>query len=345
MTRAAVTMAAVKRAIPWLVALSACSSGAPETPRVPAAPAPEGIPVGLPDERPRAFCDASGRWSAAGRPVEHWIEPGPGEEAARPSGGSPRLSLFRGALPFPQVTWDAGGGLQVTQLLYPAGPAGVVARYHVMNHGDEPRSCRLRVTPGDLVPSGAGAARTPSGWALALRVEPGASAFAHLTTPDLAGRAEPEDLERAAAAWERAFEGRRVRLPDADATTEYYAALAATRMGLADRAAAVERLWGRLARPEGGALRLLPDVPEAWLYQTVEAERIPTPFGALTLQYEGAFNARAIELRGDCRPPEGFLLEVPPDLAARIDGRPAAPSGGLLRVPPGARRIELVRPF
>jgi hypothetical protein len=344
MIRAAVTMTAMKRALLGLVFLSACSSPPPQPPSAPPGPAPAGIPVGLPGEAPRTFCDASGRWSASGHRVEHRIEPEGGDEPAHPSAGSPRLSLFRGTLPFPQVTWDAGGGFQVTQLLYPAGPSGVVARYHVMNHGDEPRSCRLVVASGGLVPSGTGASRTASGWSFPLRVEPGTSAFVHLTTADLAGRVQAEDLERAAAAWERAFEGRRLRVPDADAVTEYYAALAGIRMGLSERAAVLDRLLGRLARPEGGAIRLFPDVPEAWLYQTIEAEGIPTPFGALTVQYEGAFNARALELRGDCRPPQGFLLEAPAELSARIDGRPAAPSGGLLRIPAGARRIELVRP-
>lgn len=336
-------MGLMRRGAVWLLVLGACSSGSPPAAPPPAGPAPEGIPVGLPGEAPRTFCDPSGRWAVGGRTGEHELESESGASRARPADGPPRLSLFRGALPFPQVSWDAGGGLQVTQLLYPAGPRGVVARYHVMNHGEEPQSVRLVVSPGILVPTEPGAARTASGWTFPLRVEPGASAFASFTTPDLEGRAAAEDLERAAAAWERVLAGRRFKVPDAAAVTQYYAALAAAFMGLSDQAGTLPRLLGRLARPDGATLRLFPDVPEAWLYQTIEAEAIPTPFGTLSLQYEGAFNARAIELGGECRPPEGFVLQVPAELTARVDGRPVLPVRGLLRIPPGARRIELVR--
>jgi hypothetical protein len=344
---AGATMVRMKRILAWVL-VSGCSAA--EVPPSPPPPAmlPEGrtraegvVFTGAPGGASVAACDRFGRWRADGAVVEHWIEVPDEKKTVRPHEGGARLSLFRSTLPFPQVTWG-GSGLEVTQLLYPAG-SGFGVRYHVMNHGDEAKTCHLTVSGGSLVAADAPASQSGGRFTYVLKIEPGASSFVHLTSPGLGGRPGNELLDQAIAAWEPKTAGRKLHVPDEAAVTSYFADLAGAALGIAGCAEAVQRFHDRIARREGEALRLFPDVPDEWLFQEIEAEGIPTPFGPLTFRYTGAYNNRLLELADTCRPPGGFLLAVPKGLAAKVDHQAATPKDGLLRVPGGARRVEMGR--
>jgi hypothetical protein len=317
--------------------------------------------VGLPESPQLAACDPLGRWTLGETPVEHWlVDPqnsrGP---IQNPQEGSPKPSLFRSTTPFPQITWDSGD-FEVTQLLYPAGP-GFVARYHVMNHGSETRTCRLvigrRTAPENaastgpvqvdprtsIVPVEAPAEQTKSHLAYDLTIEPGGSQFIQVTTADLGGRIPEDALDQAAQRWASLLGPRRISLPDPSLMRTYYADRAGMALGLKGCEAAVAQTESRLARREGKALRLLPDLPEEWAVDTLEVRALPTDFGPLSFSYQGAFNSRTLDLEDTCRPPDGFLISVPSGLKATVDGKPGRADGGLLRLPPGTRRLEFDR--
>jgi len=326
------------------IILAGCS-GAPGAPPLPTERTrTEGVVfTGAPGGASVAACDRFGRWRAGGPTVEHWIELPDERKTVRPPEGSAKLSLFRQTVPLPQVTWG-GSDVEVTQLLYPAG-GGFVARYHVMNHGTDPRNVLLRVSA-----KGGKIARADGQGSLAgetltqqIRVEPGMSHFVSVTTPDLAGQVTPDLLDKAVEAWESRIGARKLSVPDEAAVTAYYADLAGAALGVAGCAEAVERLHARLARREGDALRLFPDVPEEWVHGDVEIQGLPTPFGPLGLRSTGVFATRSVELSGTCAPPGGFLIAVPAGYKATVDGAAATVKEGLLRVPGNAKKVEMSR--
>ncbi|HYF00185.1 MAG TPA: hypothetical protein VEJ18_14790 [Planctomycetota bacterium] len=335
------------------------------SPSAPQAPRPESRPdgvviVGEPGAPVLASCDRLGRWDVGGAVVEHWLYQPDDRRLFKGADGAREHGLFRGRLPFPYNVWQPSG-FQVNQLVYPA-RRGFVAMYHVMNHGNEARTARLFIgLAGDgkvdgraLVAGGRtvaiasdapvaateGADGRPA-LAYDLAVEPGTSRFVFLTTPELEGRATPEMLEEAIARWEKRLGSRSFRVPDPAVVTSYHADLAGEILGIPGCARNLEAMHARLARPEDGALRLLADVPAAWLSDTIEVADVPTPFGPLTLKHEGAFALRTLQLGDGCRPPKGFRLPLEAGQKATIDGRPAAGRDGVLEVPAGARRIEI----
>jgi hypothetical protein len=317
--------------------------------------------VGLPESPLLAACDPLGRWTLGDQPVEHWlVDPqNPRGPVQNPSEGSPKPSLFRSTTPFPQVTWESGD-FEVTQLLYPAG-AGFVARYHVMNHGSETRTCRLvigrrtaqesaastgpvQVDPKtSIVPVERPAERTTSHLAYDLKIEPGGSEFIQVTTAELGGKIPEDALDQAAQRWTGLLGPRRISLPDPSLMRAYYADRAGMALGLKGCEAAVAQTESRLVRREGQSLRLLPDLPEDWAVDTIEVRSLPTDFGPLSFSYQGAFNSRTLDLEDTCKPPDGFLISVPSGLKATVDGKPAPAVGGLVRLPPGTRRLEFDR--
>jgi hypothetical protein len=202
-----------------------------------------------------------------------------------------------------------------------------VARYQVMNHGDE-------AAKGTLVVEGlASPLRFPVDCAT------GSALFFTVTTPDLP--AVPEGaLEAAVQAWEKALGGRTIQVPDPELMTRYH--LAAAGLAHAGEDLAVH---ARLFKIEGDSIRLVPDLPESWRKETVEARALPTPFGPLTFVYSGAFENVSIELDGACKPPTGFVLAVPPKSKCKVDGADAPPADGLLKVPAAARRLEVFKPL
>jgi hypothetical protein len=111
----------------------------------------------------------------------------------------------------------------------------------------------------------------------------------------------------------------------------------------ASEPAELEKVRAKLFRKEGDALRILPEAPEAWMLGTIVARNVPTEFGPLTVEFEGAFNSRMIVLGPDCKPPGGFVLEIPKVLRAVVDGKKAEAKDGLLRVPAGTRAVEMPR--
>jgi hypothetical protein len=302
----------------------------------------EGIVLtGLPDSPELAACDARGRWGVKTPLVEHSIVD-PREKAPLiPQEGHPKLSLYRDSLPFPQVNWKSGDW-EVTELLFPVGK-GFVARYHVMNHGEEPRTGQLRV-------GGAGAsiaaADKPAAERLEfdLKVEPGLSQFIHVTTADLAGKFSEDALDQATARWEKLLGTRMLKLPDPALVTEYYAGLAGQILGVAGCAESTAKIESMLARKEDKALRLLAATPEAWHVEAIEVSGMPTEFGPLSFRYQGAYNNRTFELKPECKPPDGFIIAVPDKLVARVDGKDSAAKDGVIRVPSGTRFVEVSYP-
>jgi hypothetical protein len=338
----------MKRA--WIVAslfLCSCSEQKESKP-FSSPPPPRGIAradgillTGLPGSPDLAACDARGRWGVKTPLVEHSIVDPKEKAPLLPQENSPKLSLYRDSLPFPQVTWKAGDW-EVTQLVYPVGK-GYVARYHVMNHGEEPHSGQLKI-------GGAGASIAAPGQAptetvqFDLKVEPGVSQFFSVTTGDLAGKFSEDALDQATAEWEKLLGRRALKLPDPALVTQYYANLAGQILGVQGCAEAAAKTEAMLAKKEGQALRLLAATPEAWHVESVEAVEMPTDFGPLTFRYQGAYNNRSFELKPGCSPPDGFLIAVPEKLVARIDGKVAAPKDGWIRVPAGARFVEVSYP-
>jgi len=339
-------------------ALAGCAApaAAPLDPAPRPAARPEGsVLTGSPERGDTlASCDALGRWNAGGGAVEHWIYEPETKRRVSPGDVGRSLTLFRGSLPLPYFSWQPSD-LQINQLLYPV-ERGFAAMYHVMNHGENPKECRLFVgVAGDAVPPAkilsasepASGSREGDGGrpalAFDLRVDPGSSKFVFVTTPDLRGQVPRDALDRAAEAWERRLSERRVTVPDPALLTAYVADRAGSLLGIAGCADGVAKLEARLARAEGDVLRLLPDVPEAWRTELIEAIGLPTPFGPLTFKHDGAFNTPSWDLGGACRPPGGFLIPIPGPLKATIDGRAAEAKDGWLKVPAGAKRVETVR--
>src|SRR5690242_16668548 len=76
--------------------------------------------TGLPNSPELAACDARGRWGVKAPAVDHSIVDPKEKGPLLPAECSPRLSLYRDSLPFPQVNWKSGDW-EVTQLLFPVG--------------------------------------------------------------------------------------------------------------------------------------------------------------------------------------------------------------------------------
>jgi hypothetical protein len=297
--------------------------------------------TGLPQSPELAACDARGRWGLKTPQIDHVIVDPREKAPLLPQEGHPKLSLYRDSLPFPQVNWKSGDW-EVTQLIFPVGK-GFVARYHVMNHGEDARTGQLQV-------GGAGASIAAAGKAPAerlefdLKVEPGISQFFQVTTADLAGKVSEDALDQATAQWEKLLGSRAIKLPDPALMTEYYAALAGQILGVAGCAEATARIDAMLARKEEKALRLMAATPEAWRVEAIEAVEMPTDFGPLSFRYQGAYNNRTFELKPGCAPPDGFIIAVPDKLVARVDGKDAPAKDGIIRVPAGARFVEVSYP-
>lgn len=342
-----------------LLLLAACSAPA-APPALSAAPRPDArgegcVITGSPEHSGTfATCDPLGRWNAGGGAVEHWIYEPETKRRVTPGDVGRHLTLFRGNLPLPQFTWQPSD-LQINQLLYPV-ERGFAAMYHVMNHGENPKDCRLFVgVAGDAVrpetivsasAAGSGSREGDGGrpaLAFDLRVEPGSSKFVFVTTPELQGQVPSDALDRAAEAWERRLRERRVNVPEPALLTSYVADRAGSILGIASCAEGVAKLEARLVKVEGDVVRLLPDVPEAWRTELIEAVGVPTPHGPVSFKHDGAFNTPSWDLGEGCRPPGGFLLPIPGTLRITIDGRRAEAKDGWLKVPAGSKRVETVR--
>jgi hypothetical protein len=295
---------------------------------------PPGVVLtGLPGSPELAVCDARGRWGVKTATIEHSIVDPKEKAPLLPAEGGPTLSLYRDSIPFPQVNWKSGAW-EVTQLVYPYGK-GFVARYHIMNHGEEPRTGLLKiVSPGlSLAPK----------LEFDLKVDPGASQFIQVTTADLAGKVPDDALEQSTAAWEKLIGDRALRVPDPAVVTNFYADIAGAKLGVSGCAEAIAKVDAMLAKKEGNALRLLAGIPESWQLHAIEAREIMTDFGPLTIRYQGAYNNRTFELQG-CKPADGFLIAVPDKLVARIDGKDAPVKDGVVRVPAGSTSVEFLYP-
>jgi hypothetical protein len=300
--------------------------------------------TGLPESPDLAACDSRGRWGVKTPVIEHSIVD-PKEKAPLLAAEShPTLTLFRDSLPFPQVNWKSGDW-EVTQLIFPIGK-GFAVRYHVMNHGEDAHSGQLKVgspgTDGPLIASG----DKPAAASLQfdLKVEAGVSQFFTVTTADLAGKVSEDALDQAAAQWEKLLGNRALKIPDTAVITEYYANLAGEILGVPGCAEAAAKTEGLLLKKEGDALRLLSGMPEAWHLEAIEAREIPTDFGPLSFRYQGVYNNRTLDIKAGCKPPDGFLVAVPPKLVARIDGKDAPVKDGVLRIPAGAAFVEISYP-
>lgn len=316
----------------------------PEAPKI----VPRGISrpagvvlTGLPESPELAACDSRGRWGVKTPAIDHSIVDPKEKAPLTAAEGSPKLSLYRDSLPFPQVNWKSGDW-EVTQLLFPVGK-GFVARYHVMNHGEEARSGQLKIWGTGVKIATAGKSPDVS-LALDLKVDPGASQFFHVTTEDLAGKVADDALDQATAAWEKLIGNRALKLPDTAVVTEYYANLAGQLLGVDGCAEAVAKTEAMFLRKEGNALRLLAGIPEAWHLEAIEVANLPTDFGPLTFRYQGVYNNRTLELKPGCKPPDGFLLAMPEKLVPKIDGKDVKAKDGLLAVPAGSAFVELFYP-
>ncbi|HEX7899768.1 MAG TPA: hypothetical protein VF950_18510 [Planctomycetota bacterium] len=340
-----------------LAGLVGCSASAAPPPPVagpkPAARAEGTVYTGAPEgSGALASCDALGRWEAGSGVIEHWIYEPETKRRVAPGDVGRSLTLFRGSLPFPYFSWQPSD-LQINQLVYPVG-RGFAAMYHVMNHGENAKDCRLFVgLAGDAKKPDLAASEPMSSskegdggrpaLAFDLNIAPGSSKFVFVTTPDLRGQVPQDALDLAAEAWERKLSAHRVGVPDKALMTSYFADLAGASLGIAGCADGVAKVEARLAKRQGDALRLIPDVPEGWLTDTIEAVGVPTDFGPLTFKHEGAFNTPAWDLGDACKPPGGFLIPIPGSLKVTVDGKPAEAKDGILKVPAGAKRIETVR--
>jgi hypothetical protein len=321
---------------------SSCCSPEEPAPATRSITRSEGVVLtGLPESPELAVCDARGRWGVKAPQIDHSIVDPKEKAPLLPREGHPQMTLYRDSLPFPQVTWKSGDW-EVTQLVFPVGK-GFVARYHVMNHGEDARTGQLRVW-------GAGAsiasADKPASEHLEfdLKVEPGVSQFFLVTTADLAGKISEDALDQATARWEKLLGGRAVKLPDPALVTEYFAGLAGQKLGVPGSAETTAKIEAMLVRREEKALRLMAATPESWHVESIEVVGIPTDFGPLSFRYQGAYNNRTFELKPGCAPPDGFIVAVPDKLVARIDGKEAPSKDGALRVPSGARFVEVSYP-
>jgi hypothetical protein len=303
--------------------------------------------TGLPESPDLAACDSRGRWGVKTAVVEHSLVDPKEKAPLLPEESKPRINLYRDTLPFPQVNWKSGDW-EVTQLLFPLGK-GYVARYHVMNHGEDVREGHLKVesrnpqgSPAQMI----AAAGKPPGPSLQFdfKCEPGVSQFFSVTTSDLAGAVPEDALDQATAQWEKLIGNRALKIPDETVATEYYDALAGQLLGVKGCAEAVAKIELMFAKVDGKSLRLLGGIPEKWSLEAIEARELPTEFGRLSFKYQGAYNNRTFELGPGCAPPDGFIIPVPEKLVARIDGKDAPATGGAIRVPAGARFIEVSYP-
>ncbi len=338
----------MKRA--WIVAavlLGSCSEQKENKPFCSQAPmrgivrAPGVILTGFPDSPELAACDARGRWGIKMPLIDHSIVDPKEKAPLLPHENSPKVSLYRDTLPFPQVSWKAGDW-EVTQLLFPVGK-GFVARYHVMNHGEEPRSGQLKIGgPGATI---AATDKPPcESIQFDLKVEPGVSQFFFVTTADLAGKVSEDALDQATADWEKRLGRRALKIPDPALMTEYYVALAGQLLGVPGSQETMTKIEGMLVTREGKALKMLAGTPESWHLEAIEAVELPTDFGPLSFRYQGVYNNRTLELKPGCSPPDGFLVVVPDKLVARLDGKEAPAKDGWIRVPAGTRFVEVSYP-
>lgn len=310
---------------------------------------PDGVLLtGLPESPELAACDSRGRWGVKTAVFDHSLED-PAEKAPLlPEEAKPRVTLYRDSLPFPQVNWKSGNW-EVTQLLFPVGK-GFAARYHVMNHGEEAREAHLKVG----VRNTADAAQAPtlavagkpaaSSVQFDFKCDPGVSQFFFVTTPDLEGKVDEDALDKATAAWEKLLGNRALLVPDADAAREYYDNLAGSLLGVKGCAEAVAKTEQMFARKEGNAIKLLPAIPEKWALEAIEVRELPTESGPLSFKYQGAYNNRTFEIKDGCKPADGFLVAVPEKLVARIDGKDATATNGWIKVPAGAKFVEVSYP-
>ncbi len=308
-----------------------------------------GPSAGTPERGLAVPHDSRGRWGVSSPTIEHWLYD-PDEKRDRdPSNGGAKSSLYRDSLPFPQFSWGSGD-FQVTQLVFPVA-GGLIARYHVMNHGSEPRSVRLLVGSQDgstrlpaLVPASAPTEKSDTRLAFDLKIEAGASQFVVLGTPEAAGRDPVQALDEATARWEKLM-ARTITISDPEALSAYCRDLAGRALGTPGCAEAVRKLEERFVRREGDALRLLGEVPEPWLLDAIEVSAYKSDFGALSFRHVGFYNNRTLDLEPGCAPPGGFLMPVGSKHKAKIDGKDAEAKDGLLRIPSGTKRVELTRPY
>jgi hypothetical protein len=237
----------------------------------------------------------------------------------------------------------------VTQLLFPLGK-GYVARYHVMNHGEDAREAHLKVgvrnPASDSQSPTIATAGKPAASSLQFdfKCEPGVSQFFFVTTPDLAGAVPEDALDQVTAQWEKLIGNRALKVPDEAAATDYYSNLAGSLLGVKGCAEAVAKTEREFAKSEGKSLRLLGGIPEKWTLEAIEVRELPTEFGPLSFKYQGAYNNRTFELSPGCAPPEGFIIPVPEKLVARIDGKDAPAAAGTIKVPSGAKFVEVSYP-
>ncbi|WP_291840662.1 discoidin domain-containing protein [Brevundimonas sp.] len=99
-------------------------------------------------------------------------------------------------------------------------------------------------------------------------------------------------------------------------------------------------------RDSDHALVLAAGVPTAWLEgEGVGVRAVRTPYGALTYRLRRDGRGFVLTLEPGVTPPGGFVIPWPkgqtPPAAVRIDGRAAAFADGELKIPAGARRVEL----
>lgn len=300
------------------------------------------VMTGLPESANLGVCDTRGRWGVTTPAIEHSIVDAKAKDPLLPVDGHPTLTLFRDSIPFPQFNWKSGDW-EVTQLLFPVAK-GFAARYHVMNHGEESRTGKLRVGAADGPLLAAAGQPAASSLQFDLKVEPGVSQFFFVTTPDLAGKVSEDDLEQATAQWEKLIGKRALKLPDEAVVTQYYADLAGQILGVSGCAEATAKVEAMLVRKEGNALHLLAGIPDAWTLESIEVREIPSEFGPVSFRYQGAYNNRTFELLPGASPPGGYKVAVPQKLVARIDGKDAKPVDGVLGVPSGARFVEVSYP-
>jgi hypothetical protein len=311
-----------------------------------------GVVTGDPSTPARAVAIPAGwAWNGSSQAsVVHSVLDVETRQSYRPEASRVARRLFRDSLPFPMFTWKIGSW-EVTHMVFPA-RGGFVARYHVMNHGESPATGLLRLHRGEIESPGRPAVfsleplssrATPESLAYDLVIEPGASRFVDVATFDLSGQSPQALLEEIAAKWEKLLGPAKLRLPDLEVVTLYYADLAAQILGVEGRGAEAARIRDRFARRAGDSLELLGDIPEAWWSESLEIENLPTDFGALTLRMNGGPRLSEIEIGESCRPPGGFVLTAPERSGAAADGRPARVENRRLAVPSGTRRIEITR--
>jgi hypothetical protein len=330
-------MATMKRLTLFLI-LAGCSS--PPSPGA----SDRMIVTGFPGKQVMSVNEGSGRWDG----IDHWIFDPKDKKEHDPSNGGARMSIFRDSLPFPQFTWGSGD-FDVTQLVFPFGD-GFIARYHVMNHGEESRSVRLVVGSRDgsaklppLQPSINPTEKTNSRMGFDLTIQPGASEFIVLSTAG-AIRDPNDALDEAVATWEKLL-ARPITIADPAALSAYCRDLAGRVLAAPGSDEAVRKFEERFVKKEGDALRLLGEVPLEWLLETIDVKGLKTDFGPLTFRHVGFYNSRTLDLEPGCAPPKGFLIAVDSKHSAKIDGAPTEVKDGTLRVPAGARRVELARRY